>query len=50
MFTRNSVFILTPIWVGSLRVRFDVGEGGKITPLPLSKTCYNYARNLKFGM
>ena len=33
-----SLLPLTLIWVGSLGVRFEVGERGKITP-PLSKTC-----------
>ena len=30
---------LTLIWMGFLGVRFEVGRGGKITLLPLSKTC-----------
>ena len=29
---------LTLIWVGFLGVHFTMGEGGKITPSPLSKT------------
>ena len=37
--------------MGFLGVRFDEGvcggDGGKINPL--SKTRYNYARNMKFG-
>ena len=38
------VCILTLIWV----VHFEVGGGGVKFPR-LSKTLYNYARNLKFG-
>ena len=39
---------LTLIWVGLLEVRFEVGGGGVKLP-QLCKTCYNYARNFKFG-
>ena len=45
MITRLFYGILTLIWVGFLGVCFEVG--GKITPL--YKTCWNYARNFKFG-
>ena len=47
----KNVVILTLIWVGFLGVLgvcFEVGEGGVKLPTPLSKTCYNYARNFKF--
>ena len=33
-----SFFCLTLIWVGFLGVRFEVGEGGKITPPPMNLT------------
>ena len=40
---------LTLILVGFLGIRFEVGSGmgGKITTM--SKNCYNYDRNFKFG-
>ena len=44
---KSSFVQLTPTWVGFLGVRFEVESGGKTTPL--SKTCQNYAKNLKFG-
>ena len=34
---KNVKFWLTLIWVGFLRVRFEVGGGGKITPHPSVK-------------
>ena len=42
----NLLSLLTLIWMGFLRVRFE-GVGGQ--NYRLSKTRWNYARNLKFG-
>ena len=39
--------LLTLIWVGFLGVCFEMKGGG--VKLPLSKTHWSYARNLKFG-
>ena len=40
---------LTLIWVGFLGVHFEVRDGVKQPPPPLSKTCQNHARNFEFG-
>ena len=39
--------LLTLIWVGFLGVRFEAWSGGG--GVKITKTRFNYARNLKFG-
>ena len=46
----NKTNILPLPWVGFLGLHFEVGKRGGAVKIPsLCKTCYNYARKLKFG-